>query len=198
MKSKNIFLFKIKGTVFFLSLIIALFFLFSTTRSNINYAKLIHKNTYQYENSLAYTFKIADKLIGTGDVKMTIEKNKIKGIALGKGMTTQCDINLNTNLEGVIENKKGNVIVTISGEGHPQNIPIPGKIKFDGPLEGVIKNKRLNLVGKINIKGRLASFAGFKKKEELVIEITDPAFARTLTEIQNQEELALLPQANTL
>ena len=178
MPSRNIFL------------LISSFFLLllSLASGSTNYAKLIHKNAYQYEKDLAYTFQITGKLIGDGDVKLLIEKNKIKGDAFGIGMTTQCDIKLYTNLEGVIENKKGNIKVTICGEGHPQNIPIPGKINFCGPLHGIIKNNKLSLTGKINIKGRLASFAGFKKKEEIVIEITDPNLAKTLNKLQVQEE----------
>ena len=120
MPSRNIFL------------LISSFFLLllSLASGSTNYAKLIHENAYQYEKDLAYTFQITGKLIGDGDVKLLIEKNKIKGDAFGIGMTTQCDINLYTNLEGVVENKKGNIKVTISA-------PLTLDIKLVGK---VIKN----------------------------------------------------------
>ena len=138
---------------------------------------------------LNYTFKVSDKLIGSGLIDFTLKKNKIKGIATGLGMC-QCNVNFNTNIEGVISKKTGNIDVTICGVGKPIGILIPGKIAFNGPLKGYIKDKNLILEGTVRIKGKLASLGGFKNKENIKIEIEGSSLANIFKK-QSKDKLAL-------
>lgn len=188
---KEIILKKIIKSAFWSVLLFLFLFLISSNSGNINHAKLISSNTAQLEKTLPYTFSVGKKLTGTGDMTLTIEGKTIKGTALGIGMTCQCDVDFQTNIEGTIDPNKGKINVNVIGIGDP-NIPIPGKINFHGPLKGFLKHKKLNLAGKVNIKGKLASYAGFKKTENIIIQIEDPSFATTLHELQKQERLASL------
>lgn len=138
---------------------------------------------------LTYTFKVADKLSGEGDIKLGIDGNKIVGIANGKGMTVGCEIDFLTNIDGGLD--KG-LEVSVRGVGTPLGIPFPGKISFYGPLKGFSQKDKLCLTGNVYIKGILAHYAGFKKVEEIVIEIPDSSLVRTFKEMQRQERLASL------
>ena len=142
---------------------------------NINYANVINqfsdtKNAVDKIEKLKYTFKVSDKLIGKGEIEITIHDKKIFGIATGIGMTSQCDVELHSKIEGTVGGSINDIDVTVFGEGEPQ-IPLPGKIKFNGPLRGFVHKKKLCLNGDVHIKGRLAYFAGFKNTEDLFIEI---------------------------
>ena len=139
---------------------------------------------------LNYTFKVSDKLIGSGVIDLTLEKNKIRGIATGLGMSCQCNVDFNTNIDGLIT-KAGNINVTVYGIGKPIGIPIPGKISFNGPLKGHVNDKSLTLSGKVNIKGKLAILGGFKNKEDIVIEIQTSSLANIFRK-QLHEKLASL------
>ena len=158
------------------SLLVILVFM-SSGATTVNHAKLINhchdvtSYTPTYKEELVYTFKVADKLVGNGAIKLTIEKNKIRGTATGLGMVTQCDIDFLTSIEGTLNSKSGDIDVIVTGEGNPLKIPVPGKVSFYGPLKGFLKNDKLILVGKVNIKGYLAHCAGFKNKEDLLIEM---------------------------
>ena len=188
--NKNLNLIKISAFLFLLSLILS----FGST--NRNYANAINpvkiNSLVISGEKLNYTFKVSDKLIGSGVIDLTLEKNKIKGIATGLGMACQCNVDFNTNIDGLINKATGNIDVTVCGIGNPIGILIPGKITFNGPLKGYINNKSLTLTGKVNIKGSLARCAGFKNTEDILIEITDPFLARALKQIQNQRNLASL------
>ena len=140
---------------------------------------------------LNYTFKVSDKLIGSGVMNLTLEKNKIKGIATGLGMACQCNVDFNTNIEGFINKRTGNIDVTVCGIGDPIGILIPGKIMFNGPLKGSVNNKGLILSGKVNIKGKLATLGGFKNKEDILIEIQGASLANIFKK-QLRDKLAFL------
>lgn len=174
--NKNPKLIKIIAFLFILTSI------FPAGTTNKNYAHAI--NTVQISTpinfcgeKLNYTFKVSDKLIGSGIIDLTLRKNKIKGIATGLGMACQCNVDFNTNIDGIINKKTGNINVNVHGTGNPIGILIPGKITFNGPLKGYIKNKILILEGKVNIKGKLASLGGFKNKEDILIEIQGASLA---------------------
>lgn len=185
-------LIKIVKSSFWSIFVFICLFLITNNAGNINHAKLIYQNIPQYEKTLSYTFKVGKKLAGTGDMALSIEGKKIKGTALGIGKTCQCNVDFHTNIEGTIDTSCGKVNVNVAGIGDPLGIPIPGTINFHGPLKGLVKHKKLNLIGKVTIKGILAKYAGFKKTENIVIEINDPSFAITLEEIKKQEKLASL------
>lgn len=191
MNKKYIFLKIIKASSWSALLFLCIFLL-TKNSGNVNHAKLLYQNISQYEKTIPYTFKVGEKLAGTGDMILTIDGKKIKGTALGLGRTCQCNVDFHTNIEGTIDTSCGKVNVTVIGIGDPLGIPIPGKINFHGPLKGFVNHKKLNLIGKVNIKGKLASFAGFKKIEDIVIEISDPSLALKLKEMQRQESLASL------
>ena len=166
----------------------------STT--NKNYARAINPtNTNPLTNfcgaKLNYTFKVSDKLTGSGIMDLTLEKNKIKGIATGLGMACQCNVDFNTNIDGLINKATGNIDVNVCGIGNPIGILIPGKISFNGPLKGYVNDKNLILVGQVNIKGKLASLGGFKNKEDIVIEIKGSSLANIFKK-QLREKLASL------
>lgn len=148
--------------------------------ANINYANVINQSftgeniSDLVEEQLDYTFKVSDKLFGNGEIKLSIGNNKVTGIAVGIGMTSKCNVDFLTKLDGTLGDSKRKIEVTISGEGDPQGVPIPGKIKFHGPLNGVYHGKKLFLVGTVHINGSLARYAGFNNTEELLIEIQEP------------------------
>ena len=163
---------------------------------NKNYAHAINPiNTNPLTDfcgeKLNYTFKVSDKLIGSGIMDLTLEKNKIKGIATGLGMACQCNVDFNTNIDGLINKATGNIDVNVNGIGNPIGILIPGKISFNGPLKGYVNDKNLTLIGKVNIKGKLASLGGFKNKEDIVIEIKGSSLANVFKK-QLHEKLAFL------
>ncbi|GEM_PF-2772848 len=175
--------------------------LLSSSRVNTNLARA--NNEYKlassltsnkvYEDDLDYGFKVSDKLIGSGVIKLVVDENKLKGIAKGTGKTDQCNVDFLTSFEGNLNEKKGSINISVNGIGDPKGIPIPGKISFDGPLKGHFKDKKLSLIGKVHIKGKLAQVAGFKKEEEIEIEIdTSKLIPAALKKIQNAEKLALL------
>ena len=179
------------------SMILILVFLFvSTNTSNINHAKMIN----QKENSsneiptkeFAYTFKVSDKLTGNGTILLSFQKNKLSGKASGLGMTCQCDVNFLSNITGSLDDSNKKLNVEMEGTGDPIGILIPGKITFRGPLKGFLSNGKVCLAGKVDIIGRLASLAGFEKKEDILIEIQDPSLAKTFKKIQSSEDLASL------
>ncbi len=177
-------------SVFLFILISALPFC-STNKNYANEINPVKTNTLIdiTGEKLNYTFKVSDKLIGSGVMDLTLEKNKIKGIATGLGRACQCNVDFNTNIEGLIN--KGNIDVTVCGIGDPVGIPIPGKITFNGPLKGFISSKGLTLVGKVNIKGKLASLGGFKNKEDILIEIQGASLVNIFRK-QIHEKLASL------
>ena len=140
---------------------------------------------------LSYTFKVSDKLIGSGIIDLALEKNKLKGIATGLGMSCQCNVDFNTNIEGSVNKRTGNIDVTVCGIGKPIGILIPGKITFNGPLKGSVNNKSLTLSGKVNINGKLATLGGFKNKEDILIEIQGSSLANIFKK-QLRDELASL------
>ena len=160
-----------------LAVICFLFFINSS-----NHAKLIpYFGTY--EKKFLYTFQIGDKLVGNGEMLLTIKKNKIEGTAIGLGMTSNCNVELCSMINGIIDLNKGKIDVNIIGEGDPTGIILPGKINFHGPLKGFLQHKKFNLTGKVNINGRLASLAGFKKSEKLQVIISDPSLLIALKNI---------------
>lgn len=180
--------------------IILLFVMFTLSKStvNINHAKLLSQETKNnfcnkpFEKELIYTFKVSDKLIGDGAIKLQFENNKITGIATGIGMTWQCNVDFQTNIAGKLDSSNSYINVLVSGTGDPIGIPIPGKINFHGPLIGHLKDKKLSLVGTVNIEGKLAHCAGFKNTEDLLIEIpADESLTKVLKEIRHENKLAL-------
>ncbi len=174
----------IKAINLFLFILISILLFYTTNKNSAN-----ETNDFCSEK-LNYTFKVSDKLIGAGLIDLTLEKDKIKGIATGLGMSCQCNVDFNTNIEGSIDKHTGDVYITVSGIGKPIGILLPGKITFNGPLKGYIKNKNLTFRGKVNIKGALASLGGFKKKENILIEIEGEALANIFKK-QSKDKLAL-------
>ena len=189
--NKNLKLIKVIAFLFFI-LISTLSF--GSTKRNyanaINPAKTNSLFSFCGEK-LNYTFKVSDKLIGSGIIDLALEKNKIKGIATGLGMACQCNVDFNTNIDGLINKATGNIDVTVCGIGNPIGILIPGKITFNGPLKGYINNKSLTLTGRVNIKGKLATLGGFKNKEDILIEIQGSSLANIFRK-QLREKLAFL------
>ena len=176
-------------------LILALLF-FSTSTTNINHAKVINPkeiNSLAFpEKELAYTFKVSDKLIGTGEISLSIQEKKLEGVASGIGMTCQCNVNFLTKISGRINESTKKLSVEVDGTGDPVGILIPGKVTFKGPLNGFLSNGKVCLSGKVNIEGSLARYAGFKDKEEILIEIPDPELAKAFKELKNYNNLASL------
>lgn len=165
---------KSKILFYLIALVLLLFF----PSTSVNHAKLLNNSESEsfdllksrYEDSLDYTFKVSNKLLGKGEIKLIIEQGKIEGIANGTGKTSNCSVDFRTNIIGSL-NKLDKVInVEVNGEGDPL-VPFPGKVSYTGPLMGYFRDGKLNLVGKVTIKGRLAKYAGFDNTEDLVIEI---------------------------
>ena len=182
-------------TIRYSLLLVLILFILTTNVGSIYQAKTLtilepmqNSNLNIYEKELAYSFKIADKLIGNGVIKLSIENNKLQGTAKGFGMTSACnaDVNLYTNINGILADSDGDISVSVEGEGVPLRSPLPGKISYHGPLKGFLQNEKLSLTGKVHIKGFLASYAGFKKIEDLLIEIENPFPGLTLSEIRKQ------------
>ena len=193
MKEQNIFVKFKKYAAISLSLICFLFF--SSSHSNINHAQIINppnKIFYSVANKeYTYIFKISDKLVGTGEINLSVENNKIKGTALGLGMTNQCNIDFFTDIKGIVDTSEGNIKISVHGKGKPQGILLPGKVSYEGPLKGFLLGKTVTLKGDVKINGSLARLGGFRSKEDLTIEITDTSLARALSQIQNKKNLAL-------
>lgn len=164
---------KIIVLVLFLLFIDALNLNYAMVTNNIVASSVINTPKNIYEKEVPYVFMVSDKLTGYGVMKVTIEKDIIKGVALGKGMTCKYDIDFESNFEGTLNSSKGDVNVVLKGQGIPLKIPFKSKIQFNGPLKGFYKQNKLKLVGKVNIKGVLAKYAGCKKKEEVLIEVTE-------------------------
>lgn len=179
---------KLIKSVYF-SLLTALLLVFlSTFAVNINYAKLIQIGDSLYDlpsKELPYTFKISDKLNGDGQLTLSIEDNKIKGIANGIGKVSQCNVDFLTNIDGNVDYKTGKINIEVTGTGDPQNIPLPGKITFKGPLKGTLDGEKISLTGKVNINGYLALTAGFNSTENVLIEISDPYIAKVFKQLKN-------------
>ena len=159
----------------FLRYVIAIVFVLFLL-SGINYAKIIHvdsKSTLPNinQNEVAYTFKIKDKLNGKGEISISIQEGQVKGLANGIGMTAQCNVDFQTNIQGKVNELNNSISINVIGKGDPLGILIPGVVTFEGPLNGFVEKKKLTLTGKVNINGSLAKLAGFKKVEEIEIEI---------------------------
>ncbi len=186
-------------TCFIILLLVSLFFSSSKVHTNPASARGEYKfpdtciQEKVYEDELDYSFNVSDKLSGNGEVKLLLSSSKLKGTAVGIGKTDQCDVDFLTDFEGDLNSKDGVITVSVKGEGDPKGIPLPGKIAFNGPLKGYLKDKKLNLVGKVQIKGKLARYAGFKKEEDLVIEIdTTKLVPAARKKMQSFEKLASL------
>ena len=169
----------------------------STNTVNTNYAKLLNegKSSSYYDLStkeFPYIFKVSDKLQGTGSILLSVEDSKIKGTATGIGKACQCNINFQTKIEGDFNGSNGSINVAVAGIGDPIGILPPGKVTFQGPLKGSLTNEKLTLAGKVIIKGALASYAGFKNTEDIIIEIHDSTLAKAFKQIQNKRSLASL------
>ena len=194
--NKNQKVIKIINWVFYSVFLLLLISILPFSNTNRNYANATNvektnPNISFNNEKLNYTFKVSDKLIGHGIIDLTLKENKIKGIATGLGMTCQCNVDFNTNIDGLINKKTRNIDIIVCGIGNPIGILIPGKITFNGPLKGYVKDKNLTLVGKVNIKGKLASLGGFKKKEDILIEIQGSSLANVFRK-QIPEKLASL------
>ena len=194
MKEQNISV-KYKKYVVISLFLICLLFL-STKNGNINHAQIINAPNKIFcsvaNKEYTYNFKMSDKLIGTGEVNLSVENNEIKGTAVGFAMTDQCEkIDFLTDIIGLVDTANGDIKVSVNGEGQPKGILLPGKVSFEGPLKGSLNGKTVKLKGNVNIKGGLARIAGFKNKEDLTIEITDTSLARSLNQVQNKKNLAL-------
>lgn len=175
-------------------LLLISFFLSTFTGENINYAMVLNQHGTKASNStnqneFDYTFKVGNKLEGDGQIKLIIEKNEIKGTAVGIGMTIQCNVDFLTKIHGKVNPKRG-LEISVDGIGDPIGIPIPGKITFQGPLKGFVHDKKLSLTGKVKIKGALARCAGFKKTEDILVEIPSSYLVKAFKKIQKQDFLA--------
>lgn len=186
---------KLLRTVYFSFLAALLLVLLSSSAVNINYAKLIQapENLYEIQSKeLPYTFKIADKLNGDGLLTLSIEENKIKGIANGTGKVSQCNVDFLTNILGNVDFKTGKINIEVTGTGNPQDIPLPGKITFKGPLKGTLDGEKICLTGIVDINGYLALTAGFNNTENVEIEISDPYIAKVFKLLKLKNNLASL------
>ncbi len=154
------------------SLIILLSFMFpfgNKLKSIDHKAYAAYSLSFNIEEKLPYTFKISDKLKGNGEIKLSIDGNKITGQAKGLGKTYECNVDLVTNIHGLFNNLDY-IQVNVDGVGDPKGI-IPGMIGFSGPLQGHIEDNTITLIGNVNIEGCLAKLGGFKDTEEVIIEI---------------------------
>ena len=178
---------KITRKVFALVVLFTAFAVFLT--NGTNYARTVDQtklaSSTEYEKEIAYTFKIKNKLEGTGNVKILATTNKIRGIAKGIGKTSICNVDFQTNLSGIYDDKADKVKIVVRGNADPLRTFSVGKVSFHGPLKGKLKGKKLKLKGKVIISGIAASFAGFNKTEELVIEISDSTLASHIREIKH-------------
>lgn len=154
-----------------------------------NIRSLESNSDINIEEKLPYTFNISDKLTGSGEVNLFIGKNKIKGSAIGIGMTCQCDVDLTTNIDGLFSDLEY-ISVIVSGIGDPKGL-IPGKISFSGPLKGEVSKGKISLVGNVNIEGKLAKLAGFNEVEEVVIEIPATTLIQAYKEKTKEQNIAL-------
>ncbi|MBI3591580.1 MAG: hypothetical protein HY094_09430 [Candidatus Melainabacteria bacterium] len=188
---------KILRIAYFSTLLILILLFMSTNTVNINYAKLLNegRTSSYYDIStkeFPYIFKVSDKLQGTGSILLSVEDSKIKGTATGIGKVCQCNIDFQTKIDGDFNGSNGSINIAVDGVGDPVGILPPGKVTFQGPLKGSLTDKKLTLTGKVNIKGSLASYAGFKNIEDIIIEIPDSTLAKTFKQIQNKRSLASL------
>lgn len=175
---------KIFKSILALVLIILVFTVSSQGKTTIDKSGLLLSQ--KYEREIAYTFKIKNKLIGTGNIKVLVARNKIRGIARGLGKTKLCNVDFKTRLTGIYDNHNDKISVLVHGKGDPLRIFSPGKVSFYGPLKGKLKGNKLKLKGKVTINGIASNFAGFDKTEELQIEISDKTLAREINEIRQR------------
>jgi len=164
-----------------LSLLFIMVLLLSICTVKISYAEANNLGSMDKQNTLleeSYTFRVADKLIGKGVVKLSLGKNEFTGIATGTGKILFCKVDVNANIVGVLNDTNRYIDSTITGIGDPQGRLIPGKVSFYGPLKGSFQNEKIILSGKINIKGWLRRFARLKRVEDLFIEIPYQSFAK--------------------
>jgi len=157
-----------------------------TTKQNA-YAE--SKLDINFEEKLPYTFNISDKLVGSGEVDLSIDGNKIKGSAIGIGKTGPYDVDLTTDINGLFRNLDY-INVKVSGIGDPKGL-IPGKIGFSGPLKGEVINGKISLAGSVKIEGKLAKLGGFNEVEKVVIEIPATALIQAYREKTKEQNIAL-------
>jgi len=165
-----------------LSLLFIMVLLLSICTVQMSYAEannlgsMMDKQNTLLEES--YTFRVADKLIGKGVVKLSLGKNEFTGTATGTGKILFCKVDVNADIVGVVNDTNRYIGLTITGIGDPRGRLIPGKVSFYGPLKGSFQNEKIILSGKINIIGWLRRFARLKRVEDLFIEIPYQSFAK--------------------
>lgn len=174
---------KLFSFVIFLSLFCVLF----VSGSSINHAKIITspeeafiENGLVFEKKVSYLFSISDKLQGSGAANLVIDDDKLTGVANGVGTTGHGRVDLQSKMEGKVNRDNGVVSLIIDGVGNPIKAGIPSKVIYKGPIKGSLSGSKLILKGKVNIEGWVATCTGFKDKEELIIEIDDPAIVQML------------------
>ena len=150
---------------------------------NTNYASVNPAVFYSLEK-LPYSFQVGNKLIGDGEMTICLEKNKISGKAIGIGKTNTYNIKLYSSIDGTLDLHKGSINININGDGNINQAFLGGKISFQGPLKGLFRHRDSKLIGEVNIKGKVARLAGFKKYEKILIVIKDPSFTSTLKDFK--------------
>jgi len=182
---KNI-LEKIKplNNIFVLVIIFLVVYLFLISGSMSNHAMIVNEpdnsfnQRFLIQKDVSYSFNIADKLEGAGQVRLVVDNDKLTGIASGVGSTYRGKIDLHSKLDGNVDRLSGEIKLVINGIGDP--VGVPGKVSFQGPIIGSLVDNKLRLVGDVDINGWVAACAGFGSKEELVIEINDKAIVKML------------------
>ena len=172
---------KFERITFSLLIVILMFLLVPFNEANKNYAFIsnplpekIEVNSHESTGKkLIYRFRIPNKLEGEGEIELTLDAKGIKGLAKGEGKASKCKINFDTDIKGTVNKFNGIVEVVLNGVGKPIGILLPGKITYKGPLKGRLNytTKNLLLKGTVAISGKLASLGGFKKSEDIEIEI---------------------------
>jgi hypothetical protein len=171
--------------VTFLALLIAGFNYLPGSEASIKPANIDCQNL-NFERLVGYNFKVADKLIGSGQVNISIKDESIFGTATGLGTTSKCMVDFSTSLIGKLDKSNGDIKVDLDGIADPIKIAIPGKVTFKGPLEGIFENGSLKLVGIVEVDGYLASCAGFEKSENVEIEISDAVLVKQFIELKQR------------
>lgn len=172
------------GIIFILSLIVFVQNIGKLFPSNANRLPIVSNNyaSMDEQNILLEeicTFRVADKLIGNGVVKLSLGKDKFTGTVIGTGQAAFCTVDLNADIAGVVNDTNRYINLTIAGVVDPQGTLIPGTVHFDGPLKGTFQNDKISLSGKIHLRGWLTRFARFEEVEDLSIEIPYQSFAQT-------------------
>ena len=174
-------LLKIERMLFLLFIVFAMVLFAPFNQANKNYAFInnplqeeikIHSDGIE-NKTLIYTFRILNKLEGTGEIELILDAKEFKGLAIGKGKASRCKIDFNSDIQGTVNKLNGSVDVVLNGVGKPLGILLPGKITYKGPLRGKLNylTKNLLLRGTVEINGKLASLGGFNKLEDIEIEI---------------------------